>query len=48
MATLVAKTLADKLLYHAKRPTQLPQEQPAVLSYREVTGLQYVAGCVVH
>ena len=46
MATLVAKKLADKLLYYAKGPTQLPQDQPAVLSYREVIGLQYLAGYV--
>ena len=48
MATLVTKRLADKLLYHAKDPTELPQEQPALISCRELSGLQYLAGYVVH
>ena len=48
MATLVTKRLADKLLHHAKGPTELPQEQPAVISCRELSGLQYLAGYVVY
>ena len=48
MATLVTKRLADKLLYHAKGPTELPQEQPAIISCRELSGLQYLARYVVH
>ena len=47
-STLLLKKLGDKLLTHFKKPQQLAQGRPIGVSNKELDGLQYLSGYVVH
>eukprot|EP00794_Sanderia_malayensis_P002686 gene2686-3108_t len=48
MSTLLAKNLGDKILYFFRKPQQLPSPEVKPISNKEIDGLQYLAGYVIH
>lgn len=48
MSTLMMKKLAEKLFYKYKCPKQTAMPQPEGITDREIGGLQYLCGYIVH
>ena len=48
LCSLFAKRLGDKLFASARKPVQGPFEKPSPITAREMGGLQYLSGYVVH
>ena len=47
MHIISATKTGDHLFCYFKRPIQFAHEEPAPISEKEMSGLQYLAGCVV-